>query len=89
MNSNFTHLMSAAKTALEREYKDYCGGYLSVILHLADGATSVRYLDVQSVLIEVIKANRAAANQLNDYFDSDAALANSLIDYLLDSIKAA
>lgn len=87
MNSNFMVLMGATETALGQEYKDYCGGYAFVMTNLADGSTSVRYVDVQSKVINVIRHNRQTANQLNDYFDSDIALANSLIDYLVENAK--
>ncbi|ACL77466.1 hypothetical protein [Ruminiclostridium cellulolyticum] len=86
MNENFKTLMNLTKATLEQEYKDYSNGYLFVLANLIDGGTSVRYIEVQSKVIDVIKSSRQVANQLNEYFDSDASLANSLIDYIIDDI---
>lgn len=88
MNVNFEILMNLAKATLEQEYKDYCGGYLFILANLTNGGTSVRYIEVQSKVIDVIKRSPQVANQLNEYFDSDASLANSLIDYIIDGIGA-
>lgn len=86
MNENFKILMNLTKSILEKEYKDYFNGYLFVLANLG-GGTSVRYKDVQSKVIGVINSSRQVANQLNEYFDSDVSLANSLIDYIIDDIK--
>jgi len=88
MNVNFEILMDLAKATLEKEYKDYCGGYLFILPNLTNGVTSVRYIEVQSKIIDVIKCSRQVANQLNEYYDSDASLANSLIDYIIEDIGA-
>lgn len=82
MNKNFTILMDFAKATLEQEYKDYYGGYQFVLANLIDGGVSVRYVEVQNKVIDVIKRNRQTADQLNEYYDSDASLANDLIDYI-------
>lgn len=88
MNSNFTILIDLTKATLAQEYKDYDGGYSCVLANLLNGLTSVRYVDLQNRVMDVIKSNREVGNQLNEYFDSDASLASSLIDYIIDGIGA-
>ncbi|WP_018306367.1 hypothetical protein [Desulfitobacterium hafniense] len=82
MNKNFTTLMGLAKATMEQTYKDYYGGYQFVLANLIDGGTSVRYAEVQSKVMDIIKSNRQIADQLNEYYDSDASLANGLIEYI-------
>lgn len=88
MNKNFEILMDLTKESLEQEFKDYYKGYIFVLSHLINGGTSVRYIDVQSKVIDVIRSSRQIANQLNEYFDSDASLANELIDCIIENIGA-
>lgn len=86
MSKYFEILVGQTKETLEQEYKDYYGGYLFVLSNLDTYAPSVRYPEIQSKVMDVIKEKREIAKQLNEYYDSDYDLINDLIERIIDGI---
>ena len=81
-------LINLTKEKLDQEYKDYYGGYLFLLSNLETYAPSVRYPEIQSKVMDVIKVNQEIAKQLDEYYDSDYDLINDLIERIIEGIAA-
>ena len=82
-------LKEAALASLIPEYAEYYYGLKGVLERLGCYAPSVKYLDVQRSVLNVIANNRQMAESLNEYFDSDYMLANAIIDDIHEELSQA